>query len=225
MLHEDADVLAVSKPPGMAVHGGAGEKKSVIALLHQAYPKRQELHLVHRLDKDTSGVLLVAKSASVARTLGRLWDRYRKTYLAIVLGVLEEQTIDRPLLDKEGKARAARTVVRVIASEGDLTLVSAEIETGRTHQIRRHLASIGHPIMMDDKHGDFAANKALAKRVRDRGGTRPKHTLLHAYRLAGPHPVTSEPLALVSPPPAEWREILGRVDALDHLPYDAPGGS
>lgn len=225
MLYEDGDVLAVSKPPGMAVHGGAGERRSVIELLRQAYPKPQELHLAHRLDKDTGGVLLVAKSAVVARAIGAAWEGYRKIYLALVSGAPEEGTIDRPLSDKEGKVQSARTTIRVIETVGNVTLISAEIETGRTHQIRRHLASIGHPILMDDKHGDFAANKALVKRIREAGGKRPKHALLHAYRLVGPHPATPARLDLVSRPPDEWGEILGRVDVLDHLPYDAGGGS
>ncbi len=225
ILFEDEFLLAVAKPPGMAVHGGAGEGRTVIDLLEEAYPKKRKLHLVHRIDRGTSGVLLVAKSPEVAKTVSVLWDRVSKSYLAIALGTVRDQTIDRPLIDDEGKQEKARTRIRAIASldaiEPKTTLLEAGIETGRTHQIRRHLAMVGHAVLMDDKHGDFSANKRWSKAVKDAGGPRPKHLMLHAHRLTGSHPMTGDSMAIRAETPPFWREILatlgGRVDALDLL--------
>ena len=225
ILFEDDFVLVVAKPPGMAVHGGAGEGKNVIELLEEAYPKKRKLHLVHRIDRGTSGVLLVAKSPELARTASVLWERFTKTYLALALGKLGDRTIDRPLLDDDGKSRSARTDLRALARlsaiDPETTLVSATIETGRTHQIRRHLSLVGHPILMDDKHGDFAANKRWSRAVRDAGGPRPKHLMLHAQKLTGPHPMTGEPMAIRAETPPFWQEILSvagaRVDVLANL--------
>jgi 23S rRNA pseudouridine955/2504/2580 synthase len=218
ILFEDDAVVCVAKPAGMAVHGGAAAKRTVIELLESAYPAKVRLHLVHRLDKDTSGVLLVAKSSEVARALGEAWTRYSKRYIAIVEGRLtEEQIIDTPLADDDGRLVSARTVVRPIDS-GDTTLIVADISTGRTHQIRRHLAAIGHPILMDDKHGHFKANKVFADRVHGAGLPRPKHTLLHAASLAGPHPISGGTLRVAAEVPAAFRAVIGaaglRVDAL-----------
>jgi 23S rRNA pseudouridine955/2504/2580 synthase len=222
ILFEDDFLVAVSKPPGMAVHGGAGGGRTVIELLEQAYPKKQKLHLVHRIDKATSGLLLVAKSPDVAKTASALWNRFEKRYLALALGSIRDRTIDRPLADDEGREQSARTIVRTIAELEGATLLEATIETGRTHQIRRHLAMVGHPILMDDKHGDFAANKRFGKAVRDAKGPRPKHLMLHARRLAGPHPITGESMVLRAETPSFWQEILVacgvRVDVLHHLP-------
>jgi 23S rRNA pseudouridine955/2504/2580 synthase len=220
ILFEDDFLVAVSKPPGMAVHGGAGGGRTVIELLEAAYPNPRRLHLVHRIDAATSGLLLLAKSPQVTRAAGAIWDRFQKTYLALALGSIGDTTIDRALPDDEGKLESARTKVRSLLALPECTLVSATIETGRTHQIRRHLALAGHPILMDDKHGDFAANKRWSRAVREAGGPRPKHLMLHAHRLTGPHPMTGESVALCADPPAFWREILAasgaRVDAL-HL--------
>jgi 23S rRNA pseudouridine955/2504/2580 synthase len=225
ILFEDDFVLVVSKPAGMAVHAGAGEGRTVIELLGQAYAEERKLYLVHRLDRGTSGVLLVAKSSDVARKTSAVWDRFEKTYLAVALGRVREQTIDRPIPDDDGKPQRARTAIHPRANlqaiDPETTLLDATIETGRTHQIRRHLQLVGHPILMDDKHGDFAANKRWSRAVRDAGGPRPKHSMLHAHILKGPHPLTREPMAIRAETPPFWREILSvsgaRVDALADL--------
>ncbi len=139
ILFEDDLLLAVSKPPGMSVHGGAGGGRTALELLEAAYPARRKLFLVHRIDKATSGVLLVAKSSEMAKRASAVWDRYTKRYLAVALGRVEgERTIDRPLADDDGKPQSARTVIRALAALGRLepkgTLLAATIETGRMHQ-------------------------------------------------------------------------------------------
>lgn len=210
VLFEDDDLLAVAKPPGIAVHGGAGEtKKTLLDILTAAYAAPVPLTLAHRLDRGTSGVLLLTKRPELAKVLMGLWPSAEKTYLAVALGRIDDPIrVDRALEDGDGRARSAATrftprrPLTMLAPE--TTLVEAVLETGRTHQIRRHLASIGHPVLMDDRYGDFAANKAWARAVRDAGGTKPKHLMLHARRLALPHPTTGAPLAFEADPPPAW---------------------
>ncbi len=225
VLHEDDALVAVAKPPGMSVHGGAGESgPTVIDLLRAASP--DDLQLAHRIDRATSGLLLLAKGAAVTRALGAAWASVEKRYLAVALGELAgRRRYEAPLAGKDGRMEDARTDVEPLASlaavEPRCTLVSVRIETGRMHQIRRHLAGDRHPLLLDDKHGDFAASKAWSKAVRDAGGPRPKHLMLHAWRVRLRHPTTGEALELTAPVPASWPELLrvagAGVDALAAL--------
>ena len=228
VLLEDDFLLAIDKPAGVAVHGGSGVSFGVIEQLRQARPQAKFLELVHRLDRETSGILLVAKKRSA---LTRLQDQFReretgKTYLALVSGAwpANKKVIDLPLhkyLQADGERRVkvvaaddpegmrAITIVKVAqrlglplppgAGRGEghvFTLLEVTIKTGRTHQIRVHLAAQGHPIAGDDKYGDFELNKAL-----------PKHGLkrmfLHAWRLRFAHPHTGEEVRLEAALPAE----------------------
>ena len=221
VLFEDQQLIAVDKPQGMAVHPGANQaKRSVVELLAQAYRAPQPIHLVHRLDQGTGGVLLLAKSAQIQGQLR--WDQFEKCYLALVLGHPQTTTIDQPLPDRDGRKRPARTKIQTIEHLGPASLVAAQIETGRTHQIRRHLAGIGHPVAMDDRHGDFPGNKAFKRTVRAAGGPGVRHLMLHAYRLTGPHPHTRERLSLQANLPENWVRIVqalgGAVDVFDQLP-------
>ena len=226
VLHEDEHLIAINKPAGVAVHGGSGVSFGVIEQLRMARPQARFLELVHRLDRDTSGILLIAKKRSALR---HLQDQFReretgKTYLALVRGdwPANKKVIDAPLhkylLDaKEGSPGAGERRVRVVSKDDPdgmraitlvkvsrqleiaaerHTLLEVTIKTGRTHQIRVHLASQGHPIAGDDKYGDFDANKALA-----RAGL--KRMFLHAWRLEFGHPATSERLTLVAELPPE----------------------
>jgi len=232
LLHEDEALVAVNKPAGVAVHGGSGVSFGVIEQLRAARPQARFLELVHRLDRDTSGVLLVAKKRSA---LTALQAQFRgretgKTYLALVEGdwPARLKVIDAPLAryllpaapgQAEGERRVktvpqdhpdamrALTLVRVLARltlPGDaapMTLLAVTIKTGRTHQIRVHLASSGHPIAGDDKYGDAERRRALA-----RLGL--KRMFLHAWRLSFSHPAGGEPVALEAPLPAELAAML-----------------
>jgi len=231
VVFEDDHLLAVDKPAGVAVHGGSGVSFGVIEQLRRARPEAKLLELVHRLDKETSGLLLIAKKRSA---LVALQDQFRsretgKTYSALVLGSwpASKKVIDVPLhkfLTAEGErrvrtalpsfeAQAGRrsiTLVKVAQEFGDFTLLDVTIKTGRTHQIRVHLAHEGHPIAGDEKYGDFTINKALAK-----GDAVPGHKFgrmfLHARRLRFEHPATAEVIELEASLPAECEALLNAM--------------
>lgn len=228
VLHEDDHLLAVAKPAGMAVHGGAGEDgPTLIGLLRAAYHAPVALDLAHRLDRPTSGVVLLAKSKAVLRGLQAAWEGARKTYLAIALGTIPgDRVIDDPVADRDGGKRAASTALHVIAHLGairpDTTLVSLVLGTGRTHQIRLHLAGIGHPVLLDQQHGDFDANRAWLRALQGAGAARPKYLMLHALRLNLQHPVLKTRVRLSAEAPPAWAEVLrasgAAVDALHEVP-------
>ncbi len=237
ILYEDDCLLAINKPAGVAVHGGSGVSFGVIEQLRMGRPQAKFLELVHRLDRETSGILLVAKKRSA---LKNLQDQFReretgKTYLALVLGQwpANKKVLDKPLhkyLLPDGERRVkvvakddpdgmpSMTLVKIRAagvqnaSSADAargySLLEVTIKTGRTHQIRVHLASEGMPIAGDDKYGDFDCNKALA-----RAGAQPslKRMFLHALRLRCKHPVSAEPLELQAALPAELKQFLAQV--------------
>ena len=221
ILQEDEAYLAIDKPAGVAVHGGSGVSFGVIEQLRMGRPQARFLELVHRLDRETSGILLVAKKRSALKNLQEQFRQRQtgKTYLALVLGdwPAHKKVLDKPLhkyvLDGgagagEGERRVkvvARddpdgmpsvTLVKVLARSAPgaaqpLSLLAVTIKTGRTHQIRVHLASEGMPIVGDDKYGNFDVNKAWA-----RADTPLKRMFLHAWRLQIAHPATGQAVAL-----------------------------
>lgn len=216
LLFEDDHLIAIDKPAGVAVHGGSGIAFGVIEQLRRARPEARFLELVHRLDRETSGILLVAKKRSA---LTRLQAQFReretgKTYLALVLGDWPASTkvIDLPLLrclsgDGERRVKVARkddphamravTLVKVARRlRRCFTLLDVTIKTGRTHQIRVHLAACGHPIAGDEKYGDFELNRALQKEGL-------KRMFLHAWQLSFTHPASGEPVRLRAELPVE----------------------
>ena len=215
VLLEDEHLLAIDKPAGVAVHGGSGVSFGVIEQLRRARPEARLLELVHRLDRETSGVLLIAKKRSA---LKHLQEQFRerstgKTYLALVAGDWPERlkVIDAPMhkyLQGDGERRVkvvgkddpdgmrAVTLVKVREHRGGCSLLEVTIKTGRTHQIRVHLAAQGHPIAGDDKYGDFDWNRRLQKRGL-------KRMFLHAWRLQFEHPASGERIELLSPLPAD----------------------
>ena len=228
ILLEDEHLIALDKPAGVAVHGGSGVSFGVIEQLRQARPQAKFLELVHRLDRETSGILLVAKKRSA---LKHLQDQFReretgKTYLALVTGAWPagKKVIDLPLhkyLQADGERRVrvttaddpdgmrSMTLVRVRAAvparalQGlpAMSLLEVTIKTGRTHQIRVHLASQGHPIVGDDKYGDFELNKRLPKQ-----GLR--RMFLHAWRLQFSHPASGERITLHAELPPELADFV-----------------
>lgn len=220
ILYEDRDLVVVDKPSGLAVQPGAQVGRSAIELLRET---RGPLLLVHRLDQGTSGVLVLAKRKDVAQALGAEWGSAIKRYAAIALGLeLAPRTIDEALKDREGKPQSARTrIVHALPLPGvdpRASLVRVEIETGRMHQIRRHLQLVGHPVLLDDKYGDFPANRRFLKNAKAKGlKLTKKRLLLHAaeIELSG-----SVPLSVKSPLPEVFDEITrwGAVEA--HNPRD-----
>jgi 23S rRNA pseudouridine955/2504/2580 synthase len=227
VLMEDEAMMAIDKPAGVAVHGGSGVSFGVIEQLRRARPASTNLELVHRLDRETSGVLLVAKKRSA---LKNLQDQFRdretgKTYLALVLGLWpsNKKVIDTPLMKYtipngvgEGERRVkvvdkddpngmrSITLVRVARTVGPYTLLEVTIKTGRTHQIRVHLASQGHPIAGDDKYGDFEHNKLLHKMGL-------KRMFLHAWQLKFQHPQSHRPVSLQAPLPPELKNFVDGI--------------
>lgn len=242
ILFEDDSFLALDKPAGVAVHGGSGVSFGVIEQLRMARPQAPFLELVHRLDRETSGILLVAKKRSALKILQ---DQFReretgKTYLAMVLGqwpenkkVLDKSLHKYLLAGKDGAEGERR--VKVVAKDdpngmpslslvkvravtgksmlagGDprgYSLLEVTIKTGRTHQIRVHLASEGMPIVGDDKYGDFDHNKALARG----DGVEPfKRMFLHAWRFQCKHPATGKKVELTAALPDELKVFAARV--------------
>ena len=223
LLLEDDALMAIDKPAGVAVHGGSGVSFGVIEQLRQARPLAKLLELVHRLDRETSGILLVAKKRSA---LKHVQDQFReretgKTYLALVQGQWPEKlkVIDSALHkfllpDGERRVRVTSnedpdgmrsiTLVKVAERWDACTLLEVTIKTGRTHQIRVHLASQGHPIAGDDKYGDFEWNKALQKQGL-------KRMFLHAWRLQFTHPATGKRVELKSNLPPELQLYVNHV--------------
>jgi 23S rRNA pseudouridine955/2504/2580 synthase len=227
VLFEDEHLLAIDKPAGVAVHGGSGVSFGVIEQLRMVRPQAPFLELVHRLDRETSGILLLAKKRSALR---QLQDQFReretgKTYLALVLGqwpakrkVLDKSLHKYLLPDGERRVRvvakddpdamAALTLVKVREQGAGFALLEVTIRTGRTHQIRVHLASEGFPIAGDDKYGDFDLNKSLQ---RASAGLPLKRMFLHAWRLQFNHPLTGERQTLFAELPPELEAFSNHV--------------
>jgi len=231
VLYEDDALIAVDKPAGLAVHGGSGVHHGLIERLRATRPRARFLELVHRLDRETSGVLLIAKrrAALVALHAALREGRTRKHYVALVRGVWPRRAQDIRLALRRQTTMTGERRVRVDASGGlpshtvvrrlrvwkstlpPLSLVDAELRTGRTHQIRVHLSHLGFPIAGDDKYGDFEWNRHLA-----REGLR--RMFLHAARLEFLHPSTGVPLKLESPLPEEcvrFLDCLAQHEAAD----------
>jgi 23S rRNA pseudouridine1911/1915/1917 synthase len=253
VVYEDADLAVINKPAGMMVHAGAGQSDDargrgtlVNALLHR-FKKLSSTGgdlrpgIVHRLDKDTSGLIVVAKNDRTHAALGEMFANreMKKTYLALVQGAIERErgTINasvsrdpvrrtRMTVQPNENSRSAIShfaVVRRLNSRfGKFTLVEVRIETGRTHQIRVHMASIGHPVVGDTLYGgagqltdQIAAQAAQSKAARRRAEPerlRLERNFLHAARLEFGHPATQKHLTLEAPLPEELESFLARLD-------------
>jgi 23S rRNA pseudouridine955/2504/2580 synthase len=244
VLHEDEHLLAVDKPAGLAAHPGSGiegatlveEARSYLRVPDDLPPGEFKPSPAHRLDRDTSGIVLVAKTRKAMVRLGELFtegDEIRKAYLALAKGKMPRPAgvIELPLSEHEQTGRSkdrrgvnfqdAVTRWQVTSSNHDASLLAVRIETGRTHQIRRHLQAMGHPVAGDRRYGDFPFNKE----ARSRWGLR--RMFLHAWKLEIPHPVTGAPLRLECPLPPELVEVLSRANlegppGSSSRPPDAP---
>jgi 23S rRNA pseudouridine955/2504/2580 synthase len=221
IVFEDDAMLVIDKPAGIAVHGGSGVAFGVIERLRAARPEAKFLELVHRLDRDTSGLLMIGKKRAPLLALHDMLreGRSEKHYYALVSGDWQNdrQHIRLPLLKwttKSGERRVkvdeqgqvAHTIVSLKHRYGKFSLLDAELRTGRTHQIRVHLASSGFPIAGDDKYGDETKNASLARQGFSR-------MFLHAHSLAFAHPVSGERLELQAPLPTSCLTLLKQLES------------
>ena len=224
ILYEDDTLLALNKPAGLAVHGGSGIAFGVIERLRNARPGAPFLELVHRLDRDTSGVLIVAKKRSALVALhAQLRDgAFDKRYDVLIRGKWRDalRAVELPLatyVTAEGERRVrvaadgrlARTIFRRVKvwplAEPPVALLEAELETGRTHQIRVHLTHLGYPLAGDDKYGDFAWNKTLARQGL-------KRMFLHARRIRFAHPQDAREVEIEAPLAPDLAAFVARLD-------------
>lgn len=219
-IYEDDYLLVINKPAGVAVHGGSGLSFGVIEALRATYPQLKDLELVHRLDRETSGCLVIAKRRSALRELHRVMREreIEKHYTALLVGKwkLGKKVIDLPLetQHRQGGERTvrvhesgqpARTRFEPIEVFGTVaTLVNVELETGRTHQIRVHSAYAGHPVAGDEKYGTRDVNEPLK-------GVGLKRMFLHARSLTFIHPATAKPFSIEAPLGPELSDVLVRL--------------
>ncbi|MCB5189912.1 RluA family pseudouridine synthase [Methylobacillus arboreus] len=221
VIFEDEALLVIDKPAGFAVHGGSGVSRGVIEQLRLERPHAKFLELVHRLDRETSGVLLLAKKRSA---LVNLHDAIRnnqtdKRYLVLVHGQWKDQKrrVKLPLhkfVLSSGERRVAvqddgqnsETIFYLRQSLGEFTLLEAQLVTGRTHQLRVQLSHLGFPIAGDDKYGDFALNKSLQKQGL-------KRMFLHSAETNLHHPISGEKLKLIASLPKELNKFIEVLNA------------
>ena len=221
VLFEDEHLIAVDKPAGLAAHGGSGIAHGLIEMVRAARPNQPFLELAHRLDRETSGILLLAKTR---RALLGLHEQLRegqvdKRYLALVAGdwVNDRQHVRLPLAKRttaggerrvsvdEDEGLAAHTVFNLRHRYGPFSLLEAELKTGRTHQIRVHLGHVGFPIVGDGKYGDFELNRRVA---RGEFGVPLRRMFLHACATRFVHPVSGVPMAIDSALDRECSDFL-----------------
>jgi 23S rRNA pseudouridine955/2504/2580 synthase len=221
IIFEDEAMLVIDKPAGFAVHGGSGVSRGVIEQLRLERPHAKFLELVHRLDRETSGVLMLAKkrSALVALHEAMRRDQMDKRYVMLVHGVWKEKKRRVVLnLHKHVSANGERrvsvqeegqeseTIFHLRKNLGNFSLLEAQLITGRTHQLRVQLAHLGFPIAGDDKYGDFALNKALQKRGL-------KRMFLHSMETGIRHPLSGEKLKLIAPLPKELERFVQNLES------------
>jgi 23S rRNA pseudouridine955/2504/2580 synthase len=225
ILYEDEHLLVLDKPSGVAAHGGSGVAHGIIERVRAARPGQAFLELGHRLDRETSGVLLLAKTR---RCLLALHEQMRsgaveKRYLTVVVGdwvnerqhlrhALRKATLaggERRVFVDEREGAPAHTIFHLRARLDGFSLLEAELKTGRTHQIRVHLAHEGFPVLGDDKYGDFEVNRHAA---RGEFGSRLGRMFLHAFRVRLAHPVSGAPLCIESPLPPDCADWLQSRD-------------
>ncbi len=226
ILYEDEHLIVVDKPAGLAAHGGSGVSFGLIERVRASRPNQPYLELAHRLDRETSGVMILAKTR---KALVRLHEMMRdgevhKSYRTLVLGdwVNDRQHVKVPLFKyvtssgerrvrvDEEKGLPSHTIFQLIERFGDVSYLSVDLKTGRTHQIRVHAQYCGHPLVGDEKYGNFEMNKAIAKGCL---GIPFKRMFLHAAHLSFKHPVTGAPMEISAPLPQECDELITTLRA------------
>ena len=228
VIFEDDAMLVIDKPAGFAVHGGSGVSRGVIEQLRMERPKAKFLELVHRLDRETSGVLMLAKKRTALVALHEMIrnNQTDKRYLMLVAGewadkkkrvVLDLQKYVLPngerrvnvvtdkSKDKYNQAQVSETIFYLKQSFAGYSLLEAQLVTGRTHQLRVQLAHLGFPIVGDDKYGDFALNKTLAKQGL-------KRMFLHSAETKLKHPLSVEKMQLLAPLPIELEKFMNKLE-------------
>lgn len=214
ILLENPYFLVVNKPRGLAVHGGSGLNFGLIESLRQLYPAAS-LELVHRLDRDTSGCLLVSKKSSTLKCLHALFreGKIRKSYMMLTKGQWPKQlqtvevalkknqlTSGERLVKVDVLGKPCRTSFKLHKHYGDTSLVEAILHTGRTHQIRVHAQHVNHPILGDEKYGDKNLNRTLHQQGL-------KHMFLHAFQLQFDFPLTHEAFRIEAPLPEMFQKV------------------
>lgn len=229
-LYEDDALLVIDKPGGLAVHGGSGISFGVIEQLRAQNPSWKFLELVHRLDRDTSGVLMLAKKRTALVELHRqiregLMDKHylvmvggewhnAKQHVKLALNKYVTASGERRVAVSTGehadsKSMLSHTIFKLQKTWKNFSLLDAELKTGRTHQIRVHLAHLGFPIIGDDKYGDFEINRQLAKA---RGQNKLTRMFLHAHTLQITHPNTGERMQLKSPLSKDLQKFIDGLE-------------
>jgi 23S rRNA pseudouridine955/2504/2580 synthase len=221
VVYEDDALMVIDKPSGKAVHGGSGVSYGVIEQLRVQRPEVRLLELAHRLDRETSGLLIIAKKRSALTALHDMLrdGKVEKRYLTLVPGrwsnPLQHVKVSlHKYLTADGERRVrvsedgkpAHSVVRLVKRWADYSLLEVELKTGRTHQIRVHLAHLGFPLCGDDKYGDFALNKRLE-------GEGLKRMFLHAAKLSFVHPLTGERMSFEAPLPDDLQCFVAILDS------------
>ncbi|MEW6349185.1 MAG: RluA family pseudouridine synthase [Thermodesulfobacteriota bacterium] len=215
IIHEDSDILVVDKPPGLLTMGTDKEKSRTAYFILTDYVRkgcsksRNRIFIVHRLDRDTSGILVFAKNEQAKLVLQSRWEETKKKYLAVVHGKCENiaDTITTYLVENKAhnvystsdatKGKPAHTAYRVLKETEDRSLLEVDLLTGRKHQIRVHLAGIGHPVVGDRKYGK--GNEARTRLA------------LHAKSISFRHPFTGEQLTFETKVPGYFNELVGSL--------------
>lgn len=231
IIFEDDALLIIDKPAGFAVHGGSGVSRGVIEQLRMERPKAKFLELVHRLDRETSGVLMLAKKRAALVALHEMIrnNQTDKRYLMLVAGEWTEKkkrvamdlqkyvlpngerrvnVVTDKSKDKYDQAQHSETIFYLKQAFTGFTLLEAQLITGRTHQLRVQLAHLGFPIVGDDKYGDFANNKTLQKKGL-------KRMFLHSAETNLRHPISDDKLKLIAPLPQELQKFMNSLKKLE----------
>ena len=222
ILYEDRDILVVDKPPGLLTIGTERDKARTAYFILTDYVRkgcarsRNRVFIVHRLDRDTSGVLVFAKSEEVKLRLQGEWSETEKTYLAVVHGLCDrsQETITTYLAENKAhvvystsdpaKGKLSRTAYKVLKQTQELALLEVDLLTGRKNQIRVHLAGIGHPVVGDRKYGRAKESSA--------------RLALHARSISFKHPLSGQHLTFVAKVPDYFRKLIGSIADQDDPP-------